>query len=602
MLLKQLYDLSQRSDIKAKLPITGYNLVPVKWLVNIDLDGNLLSSPFQELGKREKRMVPDCKRSSGIKPKLLADKGDYVFGYAEADAPADKVAERHQQFKALVQQCAEVTQSPDVMAVAHFLEQWTPATDNAKLSEQGIDSSQVFTFCVHHPDGITVIPADAQAGLPKVQDFWADHLSGASSKSGSSPIMTCLVLAEDRLVEERMPISIKGIPNGQTSGTALVSANAAPFTSYGLKNSLTSPISREAGEGFGKALNHLLSDESSRFILNNDVAYVFWTQQTTRLRTQTYKNDQPSKIRAVLVKAIQGKKRTARLKANRFYGAALTASGARVVVRDWIDTTLHSAIANLISWFDAQDLVDAYGEVDYSRRYLSIYRLSRCLYRDPKKEDIARITTRLMRVAIKGGTLTHEMLTQLVKRNRAERNVTRDRAALIKLILTTQLKTTEDNPMADMYCLNAKPQFKDSLEQAAYHCGRLLAQLEEIQTQALGRGVNATLIDRFYGAASATPGKVLGKLVADAQPHLARLRKDRRGAYEALQQKLEDILCNISPESGLFPNSLNSQQQSIFALGYYHQRAQNRKDAKDGAAAKKRAKTQATAAVEADSE
>ena len=138
-----------------------------------------------------------------------------------------------------------------------------------------------------------------------------------------------------------------------------------------------------------------------------------------------------------------------------------------------------------------------------------------------------------------------------------------------------------------MNCLNEDPQFTEQLDRAAYYCGRLLAQLEQIQIQALGRDVNATLIDRFYGAASATPGKVLGKLVEDAQPHLARIRKDKRGTYEALQQQMEDILCNISPEDGKFPITLNMVQQSIFSLGYYHQRAHNRKQAKDGAAAKK---------------
>jgi CRISPR-associated protein Csd1 len=220
---------------------------------------------------------------------------------------------------------------------------------------------------------------------------------------------------------------------------------------------------------------------------------------------------------------------------------------------------------------------------------LSIYRLSKCLYRDAKKEDIARISTRLIRVAIQGGKLPQELLAQLVRRNRAERDVDRDRATLIKLVLTTQYP----NQMTKMNCLNEDPQFTEQLDRAAYYCGRLLAQLEQIQYQALEknatRSINTTLIDRYYGAASATPGKVLGKLIEQAQPHLAQLRKDdkRVGTYNALQQQLEDILCNISPEDGKFPTTLNMVQQSIFSLGYYHQRAHNRKQAKDGAAAKK---------------
>jgi CRISPR-associated protein Csd1 len=583
MLLTKLYELSQRKDIKAKLPIEGYNNVPLKWIVIIDLDGNLLG--FDDLGDRVKRMLPDCKRASGIKPKLLADKCDYVFAYAEADVAADKVTERHRQFKELIGKCAAHTQESSVLAIAKFLDKWLPERDNEKLIDKGIEPSQVVTFGVKYPDGNTVIPADALAGITAIESFWARSLTGEDDEDNQQVIMTCLVTNQERPVEERLPVAIKGIPNGQTSGTALVSANALPFSSYGLKNSLTSPICREAGEGFAKALNYLLASDDSKFILNNNVAFVFWTQNSTKVTSAVWKNDQPKKIREILVGLISGNRRLARLKADRYYAVALSASGARVVVRDWIDVSLHVAIQNLINWFDAQDLVDTWGEEDEKRKYLSIYRLSKCLYRDAKKDDIARISTQLIHVAIQGGRLPNEILAQLIRRNRAERDVDRDRAALIKLVLTTQYP----NQITNMNCLNEDPQFTEQLDRAAYYCGRLLAQLEQIQIQALGRDVNATLIDRFYGAASATPGKVLGKLVENSQPHLARIRKDKRGVYEALQQQLEDILSNISPEDGKFPTNLNTVQQSIFALGYYHQRAHNRKQAKDGAAAKKQA-------------
>lgn len=583
MLLTKLYELSQRDDIKPKLPIEGYNNVPIKWIVNIDLEGNLLG--FDDLGDREKRMLPDCKRSSGIKPKLLADKCDYVFGFAEADAPQDKVAERHRQFKELVDKCAEYTKETSVIAVAKFLHNWQPERNQEILTTKGVEPSQVATFSVKYPDGNTVIPADARSRLTSVESFWSKYLTGEDEEGNQQVIMTCLVTNQERPVEDRLPVVIKGIPNGQTSGTALVSANALPFTSYGLKNSLTSPICREAGEGFAKALNYLLASDDSKFIMNNNVAFVFWAQNSTKVKSSIWKNDQPKKIRDVLVHLIKGEKRLARLKTDRYYAVALSASGARVVVRDWIDIALDKAIQNLIDWFDAQDLVDAWGEEDERRRYLSIYRLSKCLYRDANKEDIARISTQLVRVAIQGGKLPQELLAQLVRRNRAERNIDRDRAALTKLVLTTMYP----NQMINMNCLNEDPQFAEPLDRTAYYCGRLLAQLEQIQIQALGRDVNATLIDRFYGAASATPGKVLGKLVEDAQPHLARIRKDKRDVYEALQQQLEEIICNISPETGKFPTNLNTVQQSIFALGYYHQRAHNRKQAKDGAAAKKQA-------------
>ena len=472
MLLTKLYELSQRKDIKAKLPIEGYNNVPLKWIVNIDLEGNLIG--FDELADREKRMLPDCKRASGIKPKLLADKCDYVFGYAELDKTVDKVVERHRQFKELIDRCAESTKDTSVLAIAKFLNNWHPEIDNEKLIEKKIEPAQVVTFCVNYPDGSTIIPADSQAGLTSIELFWARHSSGEDEESSKQAIMTCLVTNQERPVEERLPVVIKGVPNGQTSGTALVSANALPFTSYGLKNSLTSPICREAGEGFAKALNYLLSNDDSKFILNNNVAFVFWTQNPTRAKSAIWKNDQPKKIRDVLVNVLKGERRLANLQANRYYAVALSASGARVVIRDWIDIALDKAIQNIINWFDAQELVDTWGEEN--DRYISIYRLSKCLYRDAKKEDIARISTRLIRVAIKGGRLPDELLAQLARRNRAERNVDRDRATLIKLVLMTQYP----NQMTNMNCLNEDPQFTEQLDRTAYYCGRLLAQLEQI--------------------------------------------------------------------------------------------------------------------------
>jgi CRISPR-associated protein Csd1 len=592
MLLTKLYEFSQRPDIKSRLPIEMYGKVRVSWLVEISLDGALLGNGFFPLGKEaEPRMVPDIVRASGIKPKLLVDNGEYVLGIGREDSDHKKVAERHRQFKALVQKCANETQAESVQAVAKFLASWNPEQDRSKLPE-GFDPAQVVTFWVTLPSGQKVIPADADANLTEVQQFWARYTVG-EDESGNRPIMTCLVTGDERSVEERLPVKIKGIPNGQTAGTSLVSANAAPFTSYGLQNSLTSPICREAGEGFGKALNYLISAEDSRFYLNNSVVYVFWTQQATRYKLgAAYKRNQPGKIRKIFQSALSGRRKT-QLKANQFYVVGLTASGGRAVVRDWLETTLDQAMENLIVWWDAQEIVNSFG-VYNEKRYFSIDNLANSLYRDPSKDAIARISVQLLQVAIKGGSLPLDILAQSVRRNRAERQVTHERAALMKLVLTTQ--SQYKNTMTDMQCLTTNPKFEDERDRSAYQCGRLLAQLERIQETAHRdnlKDVNATLIDRYYGAASTTPGKVFGGLVKDAQAHLSRIRKDKRGAYETLQQKLEEILCNISPESDKLPNNLTMQQQSIFALGYYHQRAQNRRDATDAKAKKAEAASSA---------
>ena len=105
-------------------------------------------------------------------------------------------------------------------------------------------------------------------------------------------------------------------------------------------------------------------------------------------------------------------------------------------------------------------------------------------------------------------------------------------------------------------------------ESPAYLCGRLLAILERAQQAAVNP--RATLVDRFYGAASSAPASVFGNLLRNAQNHLGDLRKNKPGVHHGLQSDLEEVLSKL----GDFPRTLNMRDQAVFALGYYYQRAQ----------------------------
>jgi CRISPR-associated protein Csd1 len=598
MILAQLYEHSQR--IQDKLPIEGYGQVRLNWLVELRPDGNLKENGFTRLSKDDpKWKLPDVVRASGVKPKLLADNGEYVFGIGRDTSPPDKVAERHRQFKELVQKCADVTREPSVQAVEKFLENWNPERDRAKLPED-FDPSQTFTFKVGN-----CIPADSIPDMKAVQKFWISHITGSDDNTENLPRMQCLVTGKDGLVEERLPVKIKGIPDGQTAGTSLVSANAGPFTSYGLSNSLTSPISREAGEGFAKALNHLIATKDSRLYLG-PVVYTFWTQESCEYSFwDDFNDDQPQEVKNLYESALAGNRIYD--EPNRFYALALSASGGRAVVRDWIESSIPVVMQNLVQWFEAQEIVNPFGELG-EKPYLSIRRLSDSLYRDPSKEAIAVIPPLFIHSALKGTPLPLSLLTRVVRRicvDRTEPNypVTHPRAALIKLILTSQ-----GYPMTNMQSLNLNPDL-DPQDLLAYHYGRLLAQLEKIQWEAYrdqtqGKGVNATVIDRYYGAASVTPARIMGSLVKDAQAHLSKLRRNSKkySAYLSLQEQLEEILSHISPKSSKAPKSLSMQQQSIFALGYYHQRAASREAAIAASNAKKEGQNQKIETVQSNSE
>lgn len=98
----------------------------------------------------------------------------------------------------------------------------------------------------------------------------------------------------------------------------------------------------------------------------------------------------------------------------------------------------------------------------------------------------------------------------------------------------------------------------------AYRMGRLFAALEKIQEEA-SPGLNATIRDRYYGAASSTPVAVFTTLLRLKNSHLKKLSIGRGLWFEKL---LGEILGAVAD----FPKHLPLPDQGRFALGYYHQR------------------------------
>ena len=101
----------------------------------------------------------------------------------------------------------------------------------------------------------------------------------------------------------------------------------------------------------------------------------------------------------------------------------------------------------------------------------------------------------------------------------------------------------------------------------AYHCGRLLAALAELQYAALG-DVGAGVIQRYYAAASQMPGLILGRLVRNAQFHLNK--PDKPWLKSKFEEPMMEIGCKLKDG---FPQILNLEGQGLFALGYYQQLA-----------------------------
>jgi CRISPR-associated protein Csd1 len=532
-----------------------YDKMRIKWLIDLDLEGEFRGFvQTQGTGKKndpgKEYIAPHIGKTSGVKARLLAENGEYVLGLARDPQKAAKVAERHQAFVEQVRKCTTATQEPLVEAVLRFLDN----LDIASLPvPDDLNPAHNLTFRV---DGTLPI------SLKSVQDYWGNMATGGKKNRAESSqgYMECLVCGELRQPVKRLQFKIKRIPGPQRSGLALISANQQAFESYGLEESLIAPTCQDCGERFSKAANDLIEDERTHITIG-PLVYLFWTREEQGFSIPSLlSTPEPEEVKALLSSAFSGKEVATDIDETPFYATAFSASGGRVAVRDWLDTTVGEAKRHLARYFALQRIAERDGT---EGRPLRLYDLAAATVRDLNKDLPPNVPRVLLHVALKGGPLPTWLLFQAVKRNRSEQRITRPRAALIKMVLLSQQDhVTLEDTMEKLNSANRDP---------AYLCGRLFALLEAVQRAAIP-GSNTTITDRFFGTASSAPASVFGRLLRGAQAHLNKLRKEKTGTYEALQRRLEDVQRGLTT----FPRILTLEEQGLFSLGYYHQRAADR--------------------------
>lgn len=541
MLLQRLAEYAQRSGSG---PPTGYSAEPVRYWIELDGEGafrGVVVAEGDDRGRPRRVPVPTRVRAYAIKPKLLVDNGAYALGRPREQDKPERAREMHRAFVDLVSRAADSTGEPDVSAVERFLQ--SDAVSTLPLPAD-FDPKATIGFLV---DGR--LPTD----LPPVQEFWAAEL-------GEGPAMQCLVCGNERPAMERLDLKLKGIPGRQKGGLAIISANADPFLSFGLGASLVAPTCQVCADQFMKGANALIVGEDTHLRIG-DVVYVFWTRDETAFAWgSVISRPQADDVRRLLESVYRGG--ATQLDPSPFYATAFSASGGRAVVRDWIDTSVEHAKRNLAEFFHLQSIVDWDGS---PLRPLGVYALGHATNRVGSDDaPPVWLTRALVRCALTGAALPSTVLHRAIQRCRLESRVTGERAALIKMTLMSRhgVLTEGENGMVELDTTNRDP---------AYLCGRLFAELENAQHAALG-DVGASIVDRYYGTASSAPATVFGRLIRGAQPHLAKLERDRRGVFVAIDRRLQGILESLEA----FPTTLTLEQQGMFALGYYHQRAADR--------------------------
>jgi len=511
------------------------------------------------------------------KARLLLDKAEEVLGYG-----GEKSKRKHQLFMEKLEQYKNLEALKPVWAFYNHNK--NSGIDKA-INEFEIEISDEkdrkgnISFLVR--DKSKFVHEEAEVYGAIIEKYERDqeaHLAASEKK--------CSVCgSKDYPVVDLPHGMIKRVPDGQMSGCALISYNENAFESYALKGNNNSAICTNCAKTYVEGFNWLLSNGSmvrisdkrgkekevfrptNRRNFGSDTAMVFWTRENADVKELGLLDEpKPDDIAGLIKSVSTGEKRTVDyIETDQFYSCTLSGAAARIAVRDWIQTSLFDFRKNIAQWFS--DIAIDYSDYDLRKTityHSRLYELARCCQNVNGDNDVtlSRTAGYLWNAAVKNSSPPWWMLTAVLKRAQIEeRGVTRERAALIKLILNRRQREggfMVQNKLAK----NGKP--------AAYICGQLFAALESIQREALGKEINAGIRERYFTFAMTTPSSAFGRLFNLSSKHFTKLKGEKPGLAVVLDKELQDLCKDIKIEE--FPAAFTLEEQGQFAIGYYHQK------------------------------
>ena len=517
------------------------------------------------LAPRAMRVPAHEKRSSGIAANFLCDNSTYLLGADEKGKP-DRAADCFKACAKLHHTILDGVDSPAARALLAYFDSWDPAQAAAHplLAEQWkeITGNANLIFGYEAADHSHSFVNDD----PAIQNAWQTHYN---DRSADSDMGQCLITGKYAPIERTHP-NISGVPGAQSSGAALVSFNAPAFCSYGHEQGDNAPVSKYAAFAYTTALNRLLADRNHCKHVG-DTTILCWAENAEPVYQDAMSmflfgadeaaGIQESDVQAALKRLSAGQTVPFLEKElspdQHFYLLGLAPNAARLSVRFFLRDTFGSFAQNLQK--HAEEM-----EIDCSEkekfRTLPIWAVvnetTRTVPGQPAKPS-PQLAGDLLRAVLTGGRYPATLLNGVTLRIRAEQNVTRGRAAVIKAYYLRNYPT-ELNKEVYTVSLN-------ETTNVPYLLGRLFSVLEAVQ-KAANPGINTTIKDRYFNAACATPGMSFPTLLRLSQKHLRKLNDGLATHYD---KQITELMAQL-PASG-FPARLSLPDQGKFTIGYYHQ-------------------------------
>jgi len=568
MILQALTSYYDRlsADPHSDIASPGWAKVEIPFILVINQSGALVgiedTREKGENGLHGKLFIAPqpVKRSSGIAANLLWDTMAYVtgliktegLGKEEREKASSRAAEQHNAFMQRI--AMTLRESPKKQACLRFL--------------SVVDNSMVREF----DQWDDIIRANANLGIRFQDDLHLycqdeDVTSVYPSDNDEAEKQRCLVTGELDTVSQ-LHTAIKGVYGAQSVGANIVSFNLDPFVSYGKKQGANAPIGEKAMFAYTTALNTLLARGSRQRMQVGDASTVFWSEKESTFESDFYqifaeppKDDPHANSQCIrsLFDAPKTGEFYAEDESSSFFVLGLSPNAARLFIRFWLVGQIAEFASNIRQHFE--DLKIA--KPSFEPEFYSLWRLLIQTAPQGKSENIPpNVSGEFMQAILRGTPYPHALLSGVVRRVKSDSDVRVNaaRAALIKACLNRLLRYHPNPGEKELQMALDSEQVS-----IGYQLGRLMAALEKIQEEA-NPGLNATITDRYYGAACSTPVTVFGTLMRLMRYHMNKL--DSKGRKIYFEQLIGEITSHILE----YPAHLNLNEQGKFAVGYYHQK------------------------------
>lgn len=567
MILQALVAYYNKLAMRGEISKPGWAKTKISWAVELGDDGSVLSIlPLTTMSADGKKQIPrkillpaPITKASSVRSNFLWENAEYLLG-VQTKEDGGKTAKRFATAKELHDSLLADVHTPVAEAIKAYFAACDPVAIAAKLPDGCMDELRKganLTFLYQNR-----FPGD----FPELCAAWDAHYGG--EKTGETFVD---VVTGEVVVPEATHPSIKNVQGAQPSGAALVSFNAEAFASFDREQNLNAPMGKETAFAYTSALNYLTGDKNHRQHIG-DMTVVYFAEDAEPAYQDVMdlcfagSDDRvtDAELHSILQNIAAGKPTDFAGKTlspnDRFYLLGISPNASRLSVRFFRQSSFGDVIGKIKQHYDDIAIV-----TDNRSKWVDIplWALLRETV-NPNANDktpAPQMAGDTLRAVLTGGRYPETLYRQTLLRIRAEHDITRGKAAIVKGYLLRNTKHRKDYAYIKEVSTMA---LNEASNYTPYVLGRLFSTLEAVQSTA-NPGINTTIRDKYFNSACATPAAVFPILLKLANSHL---KKIGGGLAVNYGKQIGELTARLGTA---FPKTLSLEEQGAFILGYYHQ-------------------------------